>query len=203
MRQFTWDCSELTKIQRISLSCGHSPCEVAVSLSSSSLVVSNWHVVFLTQLIRLTSLTGLANFFNTFINPIALKDIQWKYLITYCVWLGWEITFVYFFFPETVGRTLEELAWRKSHPLIAAAKRQSYVRHDTVADHMCHQSSRTRISLTEPCLPPRRSFTVGQSWTRIRLLLRAMSMTRARTSQLMRRGSKPLSTSKGCAGRPL
>lgn len=53
----------------------------------------------------------LATFFNTFVNPIALADIQWKYLITYVCWLAYEVVFVYFFFPETHGRTLEELAW--------------------------------------------------------------------------------------------
>jgi hypothetical protein len=61
-----------------------------------------------------TPLSGLATFFNTFVNPIALEDIQWKYLITYVVWLAYEVCFVYFFFPETHGRTLEELAFRKS-----------------------------------------------------------------------------------------
>ncbi|KAJ6257448.1 hypothetical protein Dda_7232 [Drechslerella dactyloides] len=53
----------------------------------------------------------LAGFFNNFVNPIALQAISWKYYITYCVWLGFEITFVYFMFPETAGRTLEELAF--------------------------------------------------------------------------------------------
>ncbi|KAF3940041.1 hypothetical protein ABW19_dt0207748 [Dactylella cylindrospora] len=53
----------------------------------------------------------LAGFFNNFVNPIALKAITWKYYITYCVWLGFEILFVYFMFPETSGRTLEELAF--------------------------------------------------------------------------------------------
>lgn len=53
----------------------------------------------------------LATFFNTFVNPIALENIQWKYLITYVCWLAYEVVFVFFFFPETHGRTLEELAW--------------------------------------------------------------------------------------------
>jgi len=53
----------------------------------------------------------MAGFFNNFVNPIALKAIDWKYYITYCVWLGFEIVFVYFMFPETAGRTLEELSF--------------------------------------------------------------------------------------------
>ncbi|KAJ9606427.1 hypothetical protein H2200_009388 [Cladophialophora chaetospira] len=52
-----------------------------------------------------------AGFFTTFVNPIGLKNISWKWLITYCCWLAFEICFVWFFFPETSGRTLEELAF--------------------------------------------------------------------------------------------
>ncbi|KAI0542793.1 guanine deaminase [Xylaria digitata] len=53
----------------------------------------------------------LAGFFTTFVNPIGLRDAGWRYLISYVVFLSYEITFVYFFFPETFGRTLEELAF--------------------------------------------------------------------------------------------
>ncbi|KAJ8120044.1 hypothetical protein ONZ43_g3146 [Nemania bipapillata] len=53
----------------------------------------------------------LAGFFTTFVNPIGLQNAGWRYLISYVVFLSYEITFVYFFFPETFGRTLEELAF--------------------------------------------------------------------------------------------
>ena len=53
----------------------------------------------------------LAGFFTTFVNPIGLKNAGWKYFIMYCCWLGFEVCFVYFMFPETFGRTLEELAF--------------------------------------------------------------------------------------------
>ncbi|KAK3317131.1 general substrate transporter [Cercophora scortea] len=53
----------------------------------------------------------LAAFFTTFVNPIGLKDVGWKYLISYCCWLAYEVVFVYFMFPETMGRTLEELTF--------------------------------------------------------------------------------------------
>ncbi|RDW75553.1 major myo-inositol transporter iolT [Coleophoma crateriformis] len=52
-----------------------------------------------------------ANFFSTYVNPIALTAITWKYLAVYCVWIAFEVTFVYLFYPETYGRTLEELAF--------------------------------------------------------------------------------------------
>lgn len=54
-----------------------------------------------------------AGFFTTFVNPIGLKNITWKWLITYCCWLAFEIVFVWFMFPETANRTLEELAFSK------------------------------------------------------------------------------------------
>lgn len=50
-------------------------------------------------------------FFNTYVNPIALDAIGWKYYIVYCVWILVEIATVYFFFPETSGRSLEELSF--------------------------------------------------------------------------------------------
>jgi hypothetical protein len=53
----------------------------------------------------------LAGFFTTFVNPIGLRDVGWRYLISYCAWLAYEVVFVYFMFPETFGRTLEELAF--------------------------------------------------------------------------------------------
>lgn len=52
-----------------------------------------------------------AVFFNTYVNPIALDAIQWKYYIVYCVWILVEIATVWFVFPETYGRTLEELSF--------------------------------------------------------------------------------------------
>ncbi|CAO2647544.1 Nn.00g084660.m01.CDS01 [Neocucurbitaria sp. VM-36] len=52
-----------------------------------------------------------AGFFTTFVNPIGLHNIQWRWLITYCCWLAFEIVFIYFMFPETYNFTLEELAF--------------------------------------------------------------------------------------------
>ncbi|KAG0646213.1 High-affinity glucose transporter [Hyphodiscus hymeniophilus] len=52
-----------------------------------------------------------AAFFSTYVNPIALKAITWKYLAIYCGWIAVEVIFVYFFYPETYNRTLEELAF--------------------------------------------------------------------------------------------
>lgn len=48
--------------------------------------------------------------FNTFVNPIGLANLGWKYYIVYIVWLCIESTTAFFLFPETKGPMLEELA---------------------------------------------------------------------------------------------
>jgi energy-converting hydrogenase Eha subunit A len=50
-------------------------------------------------------------FFSTNVNPLALRAIGWKYMAIYCAWIAFEFVFVYCFYPETYGRTLEELAF--------------------------------------------------------------------------------------------
>ncbi|KJY01069.1 mfs sugar transporter like protein [Zymoseptoria brevis] len=53
----------------------------------------------------------LAGFFSVNVNPIALTAIDWKYLAIYCGWITFEFIFIYFMYPETYNRTLEELAF--------------------------------------------------------------------------------------------
>lgn len=50
------------------------------------------------------------NIFNTFVNPIALDAIGWKYYFVFVgVLIIYEIT-VYSLYPETRGYTLEQMA---------------------------------------------------------------------------------------------
>lgn len=51
----------------------------------------------------------LALFFNSYVNPVALHDIGWKYYIVYDVWLFIEFLVVYFFYIETRNTPLEEI----------------------------------------------------------------------------------------------
>ncbi|KAF5566706.1 hexose transporter [Fusarium phyllophilum] len=51
-----------------------------------------------------------ASFFNQFVNPIGLKNLGWKYYIVYCVWLCVVLITVFFMFPETKNRSLEEVS---------------------------------------------------------------------------------------------
>ncbi|OBT42719.1 hypothetical protein VE00_07262 [Pseudogymnoascus sp. WSF 3629] len=59
----------------------------------------------------LYQLTGnLAGIYNSFANPVAMDAISWKYYIVWCVVIGINFTLIFFFFPETKGLGLEEVA---------------------------------------------------------------------------------------------
>ena len=46
----------------------------------------------------------------SFCNPIGIGNLGWKYYIVFCVFLAGILATVYFYFPETKGHTLEEIA---------------------------------------------------------------------------------------------
>ncbi|KAK3296665.1 general substrate transporter [Chaetomium fimeti] len=52
-----------------------------------------------------------AQFFGTNVNPIGTSAIGWKYLLVYCCWILVEVVLIWFLWPETSGRSLEELAF--------------------------------------------------------------------------------------------
>jgi MFS family permease len=51
-----------------------------------------------------------AGFFNQYVNPIAFAALAWKFYFVYLACLAVFLILIYFFFPETKGRTLEEIA---------------------------------------------------------------------------------------------
>jgi len=80
-----------------------------------------------------------ALFFNQFVNPIGIANIGWKFYIrsanihqasrslltefySYCVFLAFEVVFIYFIFPETAKRSIEELAFCLFFILIVACR---------------------------------------------------------------------------------
>ncbi|CZT43895.1 related to hexose transporter protein [Rhynchosporium secalis] len=52
--------------------------------------------------------TGLI--LGQFLNPIAMTNLGWKYYIVFCCLLAALLGIVWFYYPETKGRTLEEIA---------------------------------------------------------------------------------------------
>jgi MFS family permease len=59
----------------------------------------------------LYQLTGnLAGLYNSFANPVAMEAIGWRYYIVWVVIIFINLTLIFFFFPETKNRGLEEVA---------------------------------------------------------------------------------------------
>lgn len=56
-------------------------------------------------------------FFSTYVNPHGIDNLGWGYFAVYCGWIFFELGFIYWFYPETYKRTLEELAFRAHLPL--------------------------------------------------------------------------------------
>lgn len=46
----------------------------------------------------------------SFVNPIAIEALSWKYYIVFCVLLVVILATTWFLFPETKGHSLEEIA---------------------------------------------------------------------------------------------
>ncbi|KAI0024252.1 general substrate transporter [Xylariomycetidae sp. FL0641] len=77
-----------------------------------------------------------AQFFGTNVNPVGLDPdtgIGWKFLIVYCAWIAVEAILIYFLWPETSGRTLEELAFlfendERAHKATEAVEKE--IHHD-------------------------------------------------------------------------
>ncbi|RDX40533.1 general substrate transporter [Lentinus brumalis] len=87
----------------------------AYSLAFTPLLIS-YTVEILPYSVRAKGLT-LLNFttscalvFNQYVNPIALKRMQWRYYIVYCCWLVFELVYCWIFVVETKGLSLEETA---------------------------------------------------------------------------------------------
>ncbi|CAN3355804.1 high-affinity glucose transporter 1 [Diutina catenulata] len=65
----------------------------------------------------------LCSIFNGYVNPIGMANIGWRFYIVYCCVVAVEIVVVYFFYPETSGYTLEEVA-RVFDPMVAEADKE-------------------------------------------------------------------------------
>lgn len=70
-----------------------------------------WNYTLRTRGLTVTATTTqLAIFFNTFVNPIALEQIKWRYYIVFAVLLVFIRLTCFFVYPETRGHSLEEIA---------------------------------------------------------------------------------------------
>lgn len=86
------------------------------NLSLNPLVVAYpieiWPYTMRSKGLAATQMISLGcTFFNTFVNPIALEAIAWKYYFVFLAFLIVMLVSVYFWYPETRGVTLENVAW--------------------------------------------------------------------------------------------
>ncbi|OZJ01452.1 hypothetical protein BZG36_05558 [Bifiguratus adelaidae] len=75
-------------------------------------------------------MSSLSSFINTYLIPIGLGNLARKFYFVWLIWNAIYIGIVYFTFPETKGRTLEELkeVFNASNPVKRSiAKRTVYV----------------------------------------------------------------------------
>lgn len=85
--------------------------DIALTPLLVSYPVEIWPYALRARGLSVTLVTTLfVLFFNTFVNPIALDAISWKYYIVFVAVLVAFLLSVYFTYPETRGRTLENMA---------------------------------------------------------------------------------------------
>ena len=53
---------------------------------------------------------SLACFFNQYVNPVAFEAIEWKYFLVYVGCLVIFLGVIFFLFPETQGKSLEDVS---------------------------------------------------------------------------------------------
>ncbi|KAK5447933.1 hypothetical protein LTS15_009432 [Exophiala xenobiotica] len=94
---------------------------------------------------------GLASFVNTFAAPVALKNIGYWFYVFFVFWDCFEFVFIYFFFVETKGRTLEELdeVFEAKNPRKASTMKVLVRKQETVDQHGVHN-----VSITESSIQP-------------------------------------------------
>lgn len=92
-----------------------------------------------------------------FVNPIAMNNIGWKYYIVFCCLLAMLVVLIYFLFPETKGRTLEQISEifngsrvtgvARRNSAVAPAEQKSEVNKDEVSRTVCELSIQDTILL--------------------------------------------------------
>lgn len=86
--------------------------DIALTPLVVSYPIEIWPYQLRAKGLALVQMTSLGfTFFNTFVNPIALDAIQWKYYFVFLAILIVMVFCVWFGYPETRGLTLENVAW--------------------------------------------------------------------------------------------
>ena len=72
---------------------------------------------------------NIVSFINTYAAPVGITSSGWKFYILYLAIDVTGIVFIYFFFVETKGRSLEEIdeIFADPHPVRASLRKQKVV----------------------------------------------------------------------------
>jgi sugar porter (SP) family MFS transporter len=91
----------------------YSPCyNIGNNALTYTYLVELWPYATRSRGIAVQQIFGkAAGFFSNNVNSIAIAKIGWRYLAIYCGWIAFEFLIVFFLYPETSNRTLEELAF--------------------------------------------------------------------------------------------
>ncbi|CCF39813.1 hypothetical protein CH063_10546 [Colletotrichum higginsianum] len=73
---------------------------------------------------------GICGAFNTYVNPLGIAAMSWKFYFFYVGWIIVQFVVVYLVFPETKGPSLEQIA------LLFDGKDAQVGRVNAVADEM-------------------------------------------------------------------
>jgi Na+/melibiose symporter-like transporter len=73
----------------------------------------------------LNLMSNAANFLNTYLPPVAIQNVGYKFYLFYVCWDFLGIVVMYFTFIETKNRSLEEIEeiFNDPHPVRASLKR--------------------------------------------------------------------------------
>ncbi|EJU04674.1 hypothetical protein DACRYDRAFT_104550 [Dacryopinax primogenitus] len=101
-------------------------------------------------LAALNLMNNLCKVLNTYVPPIAVKNMNYRFYILYGVWDAVGVVFMWFYFVETRGRNLEEIdaIFADPHPVKASLKMQ--VHEIAVGDQSAYNPS---LLVTTPSNP--------------------------------------------------
>ncbi|EJU01219.1 general substrate transporter, partial [Dacryopinax primogenitus] len=87
-------------------------------------------------LATLNLMNNLVKIINTYVPPVAINNIGWRFHIFYAVFDAAGIAFIHKFFVETKGRSLEEMddIFAASNPVHASLQEAPKVKFTTQAD---------------------------------------------------------------------
>ncbi|KAK3369898.1 general substrate transporter [Podospora didyma] len=89
-----------------------------------------------------------AQFFGTNVNPIGTQAIGWKYLLVYCCWIFVEAILIWFLWPETSNRSLEELAFLFEQDEYAARAEAAIAKTVANQENLNHETESEKHSTT-------------------------------------------------------